>query len=252
VPVPPPGVNYVEVACGYLCTLARRSDGVVVGWGDNSLGQCNVPGLPPGLSYVEIAAGLYSGQSSSTVARRSDGSVVTWGLDNWGQLEVPALPSGQVFEEISASGALTVARVGPGTSCASPTSYCVGATNTTGHGAHIGWQGSTSVAQNDLVLLANGCPPEHFGIFFFGSYQTQIPFGEGYLCVTGNQQRLMPPVQLDARGAGSFALDFTNPNAHESRITPGSEWNFQFWYRDPQPIGHGFNFTDALNAHFCP
>jgi Tol biopolymer transport system component len=136
--------------------------------------------------------------------------------------------------------------------CGAVSTYCIGAINTTGHGASIGYQGSTSVAENDLVLLASGCPPQHFGVFCFGTYQTQIPFGEGYLCVTGNQHRLTPVVQLDTRGMGSLALDFTDTESHASLITAGSEWNFQFWYRDSQEVGHGFNFTNALNAHFCP
>ena len=38
-------------------TVARRSDGSVVAWGDNYYGQCNVPALPAGLTYVEVAAG---------------------------------------------------------------------------------------------------------------------------------------------------------------------------------------------------
>ena len=129
--------------------------------------------------------------------------------------------------------------------------YCVGAINTTGHAARIDWNGSADIAENDLVLVANGCPPNHFGIFFFGTYQTQIPFGEGYLCVTGNQHRLTP-IQTDANGACLYPLDFSDASNKESIISPASEWNFQFWYRDPQPVGHGFNFTDALDVHFCP
>jgi Tol biopolymer transport system component len=136
--------------------------------------------------------------------------------------------------------------------CGSISSYCIGAINTTGRDASIGFEGSTSIAANDLVLLASGCPHEHFGTFFFGAYQTQIPFGEGYLCVTGNQHRLQPPLQTSTSGAVSLALDFTDPSSPASLITAGSQWNFQFWYRDPQEVGHGFNFTDAMNAHFCP
>ena len=41
-------------------TVARRSDGSVVAWGDNADGQCNVPALPAGLTYVEVAAGCVS------------------------------------------------------------------------------------------------------------------------------------------------------------------------------------------------
>ena len=55
-------------------SVARRSDGSVVAWGDNNSGQCDVPVLPAGLTYVEVAAGNYH-----VVARRSDGSVVVWG-----------------------------------------------------------------------------------------------------------------------------------------------------------------------------
>jgi alpha-tubulin suppressor-like RCC1 family protein len=57
----PPGQSYVEVAAGDSHTVARRSDGSVVAWGQNWYGQCNVPALPPGLSYVEVAAGATTG-----------------------------------------------------------------------------------------------------------------------------------------------------------------------------------------------
>jgi hypothetical protein len=132
------------------------------------------------------------------------------------------------------------------------TPYCLSAVNSTGKGAHIGWQGSTVVTENEFVLLAADCPPHSVGLFFMGSFQTQIPFGEGWLCITGNQQRLLPGVLTDASGATSYALDFEDPLASASLIEPGSAWNFQLWYRDPQPVAHGFNLTDALHVQFCP
>jgi hypothetical protein len=39
--------------------MARRSDGSVVVWGDNSSGQCNVRPFPRASGYVEISAGGY-------------------------------------------------------------------------------------------------------------------------------------------------------------------------------------------------
>ena len=128
--------------------MARRSDGSVVAWGDNTYGQNNVPPLPSGLSYVEIDAGYShavargddgsivawgnngSGQTDvpalpaglsyvevaaaayHTVARRSDGSVVAWGNNSYGQTDVPALPAGMSYVEISTGDSFTIARVG--------------------------------------------------------------------------------------------------------------------------------------------
>ena len=77
VPALPPGLAYVEIAAGYTHSVARRSDGSLIGWGSNSSGECNTPVLPPGLNYVEAAAGWFH-----TVARRSDGSVLAWGLNS--------------------------------------------------------------------------------------------------------------------------------------------------------------------------
>lgn len=85
-PALPPGVTYVEVANGYGFSLARRSDGQVVAWGDNQYGQCNVPPLPAGVTWVSLAKGGYS---QHVAAVRSDGVLVAWGANNWGQCNVP-------------------------------------------------------------------------------------------------------------------------------------------------------------------
>ncbi len=129
--------------------------------------------------------------------------------------------------------------------------YCIAMVNSIGQTALIGSEGSTSMTANDFALTVSGCPPQRNGIFFFGCYETLVPFGEGMLCVTGQQRRL-PMVHLDAAGAGRFALDFSDPLSPLSVITPQAYWNFQFWYRDPQPVGHGFNLSNALRVQFCP
>ena len=84
------------------------------------------------------------------------------------------------------------------------------------------------------------------------SSQTQIPFGDGFLCLTANPHRILPVAYCDATGASSLALDYTNPLSPASLIQPGSVWNFQFLYRDPQLAGSGFNLSDALQATFAP
>ncbi len=97
--------TFVEVAANHHHTVARRSDGSVVAWGDNAGGQCNVPALPSGLDYVEVSAG-----GRHTVARRSDGSVVAWGLNVSGQCNVPVPPSSLTYVEIAAGEDHTIAR----------------------------------------------------------------------------------------------------------------------------------------------
>ncbi len=62
--------------------------------------------------------------------------------------------------------------------CGSISMYCIGKINSTGNSAHTGWQGSNSVSQNDLVLQVRGCQPGERGLFFFGRFETSIPFGE--------------------------------------------------------------------------
>jgi hypothetical protein len=68
---------------------------MVVAWGENFSGQCDVPPLPNGLKYIDIAAGhMFS------VARRSDGSVVGWGDNQRFQREAPVLPPGMTLSQM--------------------------------------------------------------------------------------------------------------------------------------------------------
>ncbi len=67
----PVGDDYVAVAAGRYHSLAIRADGSLVAWGSNGLGQCDVPA---GSDFVDIAAGVFH-----SIALRTDGSVVDWG-----------------------------------------------------------------------------------------------------------------------------------------------------------------------------
>lgn len=132
--------------------------------------------------------------------------------------------------------------------------YCVAAPNSSGQGCAIGRTGTTSVAANDLVLTASSSLPNVLGLFYYGSTQIQVPFGNGFRCVGGSIYRLSPAVHGDASGEVARALDLTAPpaSAGPGQIQPGSTWRFQFWYRDPAGGGALFNLSGGLSATFCP
>jgi sugar lactone lactonase YvrE len=116
----PSGLSNVVAVSAGSASLALKSDGTVVGWGENGAGQASVPaGLanvvavstcginslalksdgtvvewgyygslapPMGLTnVVAISAGRYF-----CLALQADGTVVAWGTDNFGQATVPA------------------------------------------------------------------------------------------------------------------------------------------------------------------
>lgn len=69
------------VACGLAHVVALRADGTVVCWGDNTEGQCTVPG---GLNnIIAVAAG-----DNHSVALKNDGTIYAWGKNHKGQLDL--------------------------------------------------------------------------------------------------------------------------------------------------------------------
>jgi len=129
-------------------------------------------------------------------------------------------------------------------------SYCVGAPNSTGVGAVIGWSGSLSVGANDFTLTCSQLPPNTWHLFFFGDQQTQSVFGNGFRCATGTVARLNPPVPASPAGTTSRVVNLAVPPAAGS-ISPGATRYFQCWYRNPAGGGAGFNLSDGLSATFC-
>ena len=103
----PVGLSRVTaIAAGSGHTGALQSDGNVVAWGDNKSGQAAVPSNLHGV--VAIAAG-----GSHTVALKSDGTVASWGFNNDGQIRVPFGLRG--VTAVAAGGYHTVALKSDGT-----------------------------------------------------------------------------------------------------------------------------------------
>ncbi|PYJ01789.1 MAG: hypothetical protein DME25_17490, partial [Verrucomicrobia bacterium] len=71
------------LAAYQFSSLALRTDGSLVGWGDNQYGQLNVPNTAA--NAVAIAAGAFH-----FLALKADGSVVGWGRNSEGQASPPA------------------------------------------------------------------------------------------------------------------------------------------------------------------
>lgn len=69
----PPGLRDVQaIAAGARHCLAVKTDGTVVGWGENGEDQITIPASLRDVTAV-VAAGYYS------LALRRDGTVVAWG-----------------------------------------------------------------------------------------------------------------------------------------------------------------------------
>jgi len=130
------------------------------------------------------------------------------------------------------------------------TPYCQSAPNSTGDEAHIHVSGSVSEAANDFHLMVRGGVPGEFGLFFYGSTQTQSTFGDGFRCVSSVAARVFPPGVMGA--SLGLTAAHVNFDAHPL-LESGSTWNFQWWYRDPAgPGGDGFNLSDAVEVTFAP
>jgi hypothetical protein len=251
VPALPAGLTYLEVEVGESFAVARRSDGAVVAWGDNSLGQCNVPPLPLGVVYVELATG-----AEHTVARRSDGRVVAWGDDSHGECDLPDPPIATVFAKLAAGNWRSAALYEAPPACGSVSLTCwPGARNSVSpSGATFQVEGCPSIVANELVFTVTGLPPGVPGIFNYGPQQIHSALGNGWACVGGGVQRVLPPLLADPTGKVVFPVDLTSfPfSGSANTITAGSSWNFQYWYRDPNGNPTTYNFSDAQHIVFAP
>ena len=126
--------------------------------------------------------------------------------------------------------------------------YCINVVNSTGSGAEMSATGTLSIATNNLALHA-GPVPNQPGLFFYGPTQLQQPFGNGFLCITGNLVRL--DVVFASANQMSFAIDYPNlPSL--GQVTAGDTRFFQAWYRDPAAGGAFFNLSDGLELTFEP
>lgn len=138
------------------------------------------------------------------------------------------------------------------------TQYCgPAALNSVGLSGRLSALGSSTAAANNLTLVANGLPPNQFGIFVT-SRTSGFNMGaggtsNGNLCLAGVLGRFSQPGQILSSGAaGTFQLapDLTMlpEGGNFITATAGETWNFQAWHRDG--VGLGSNFTEGLAVQF--
>ncbi len=200
--------------------------------GPSGVVLCEFDGLAAGDSFGEQVAllGDVSGHGVSAIA------ITAW-------------------NHSSASGLVQIHEI----DCTSgETPYCIANPNSTGLAAEIHTTGSNSIAANDFHLTVEHGVPNRVGLFIYSADRTQVPFGDGYLCLRPGGTgivRLNPVVKFDGAGFVSRRLDFESPPASSGKgqIVAGGVWNFQMWYRDPGgPGGSGFNLTAGVSRIFCP
>jgi O-glycosyl hydrolase len=73
---------FTAVAGGYYHSLGLKTDGSISAAGRGNYGQCNVP--EPNMGFTAIAAGGWH-----SLGLKSDGSIVAWGRDDYGQSSLP-------------------------------------------------------------------------------------------------------------------------------------------------------------------
>jgi hypothetical protein len=135
-----------------------------------------------------------------------------------------------------------------------------GCRNSTNQGAVFAACGSGSVTTDDLQLEVTHCPPNKLTLLFMGPGQSTTIYGDGIRvasALNGVGVYRFGGLAADAqgmamRGPGLVAQSQTFPPT-AGHIQPGSTWNFQIWYRDPQgPCHGGTNFSNGVQVVFTP
>jgi hypothetical protein len=128
------------------------------------------------------------------------------------------------------------------------TKYCTANANSTGSPADIAASGTASAAAGDLTLDSSPVPDQN-GIFFHGMSPSQTPFGNGFLCASGNINR-----GAVIAGSGNLATyTYDNSDAkHSLGGFAGMTRHFQYWFRDPMGGGALFNTSNAISIAILP
>lgn len=136
-----------------------------------------------------------------------------------------------------------------------------GCENSSGLGALIGVDGSSSVAADDLLLVATQLPANTTVLFLAADTLRRAPFLDGLLCIGGPMSKIyrLPPAFNSGPdgtatfGPGLVALSNTNLVPIKGGIIPGDTWYFQTFFRDlGGSCGTGGNTSNVVGVTFTP
>jgi Tol biopolymer transport system component len=126
--------------------------------------------------------------------------------------------------------------------------YCTANVNSTGSPADLSASGSASSGAGDLTLTSAPVPNQN-GIFFHGMNQSQLPFGNGFMCTTGGIAR--GAVIQAAANVAAYTYDNSDAK-HGLAGFVNTTRNFQYWFRDPMGGGALFNTSSAISIPVLP
>jgi alpha-tubulin suppressor-like RCC1 family protein len=209
--------NCMAIAAGSYHSLAVRSDGAVIGWGDNAYGKATPPaGLA---SVVEVAAGY-----NHSVARRSDGSVITWGdpqMTNTPAFSstypATAIAAGEYFSMALYAGSVYVWGASPPTGHPNPGNvtaiaagrgFCVAVQQVSGVGRVVVWgsgspQPPAALANGTYNVLAVAAGESHC-VAILSDY-TLVAWGNNYFGQLNYPSGTYNIVGLSAKGNYTLA-----------------------------------------------
>jgi len=131
------------------------------------------------------------------------------------------------------------------------TNYCTSTINSTGLASVLSATGSASISADDLILSAANLPSQP-GIFIAGPTPDQIPFFNGFLCISPSGLQRFAAVNSPTGGTVSEAVVISTSAPGGLNVVAGQHYYFQRWNRDPAGGGGNANFSDGLDILYTP
>jgi hypothetical protein len=126
-------------------------------------------------------------------------------------------------------------------------SFCPTTPNSTGTTGSLAAEGCDSYSGARLTLIASGLPRGVLAVCILGSNSTEVPFGDGFLCV-GSPYRRLATGRSDA--SGGFVTEVPIDPTSTLPIVAGRSTKFQALHRDHG--GARMNLTNAISIEITP